>query len=115
VKLTSADADGYARCMQIVADREGIERRLVKHVIMCLARSLRQVRLGLDATDDPLRGHQEWRVVDGCFGRCSHPTLHITTAGHGLCARLILRAVTCQALRHESISGGERGGSASIA
>uniref|UniRef100_UPI0025F37E0B IS1380 family transposase n=1 Tax=Thiohalocapsa sp. TaxID=2497641 RepID=UPI0025F37E0B len=88
LELTPADADREARYKKIVADQAGLDRQLVKHFIQSHARAPRELWLDLDATDDPLHGHQEGRFFHGYYGHYCYLPLYITCGEHVLCARL---------------------------
>ena len=87
-ELTPAHAGAGARYKKIVADQAGLDRLLVKHFIRAPARAPREVWLDLDATDDPLHGHQEGRFFHGYYGHYCYLPLYITSGAHVLCARL---------------------------
>jgi hypothetical protein len=89
LELTPADADGEARYKKIVADQAGLDRVLVEHFIQSHDTPPDTLWLDLDATDDPLHGHQEGRFFHGYYyGHYCYLPLYITSGEHVLCARL---------------------------
>ena len=88
LELTPADADGEARYKKIVADQAGLDRVLVEHFIQSHEAPPETLWLDLDATDDPLHGHQEGRFFHGYYGHYCYLPLYITSGEHVLCARL---------------------------
>ena len=52
------------------------------------SRAPRELWLDLDATDDPLHGHQEGRFFHGYYGCYCYLPLYIFCGEHLLCARL---------------------------
>jgi hypothetical protein len=56
------------RCHKISADHEAIEDTLLLMGVRCLSKDSREVVIDLDATDDPLHGHQEGRFFHGFYG-----------------------------------------------
>jgi hypothetical protein len=88
LELTPAHADSGARYKKIVADQDGLDRALVEHFIQSHAQAPAEIWLDLDATDDPLHGHQEGRFFHGYYGHYCYLPLYITCGEHVLCARL---------------------------
>jgi len=88
LELTPPDADGEARYKKIVADQSGLDRVLVEHFIESHDAPPERLWLDLDATDDPLHGHQEGRFFHGYYGNYCYLPLYITSGEHVLCARL---------------------------
>ena len=56
------------RCHKISADHEAIEDNLLEMGVRCLPKHSLEVVIDLDATDDPLHGHQEGRFFHGFYG-----------------------------------------------
>ena len=80
-----AAADRYKR---ISADPAALDRLLVDLFLESYETAPREIWLDLDATDDPLHGHQEGRFFHGYYcGYCYLP-LYIFCGEHLLCARL---------------------------
>jgi hypothetical protein len=88
LELTPADADANARYKKIVADPEGMDRLLVDCFVESYAQPPEQIWLDLDATDDPIHGHQEGRFFHGYYGHYCYLPLYIFSGEHLLCARL---------------------------
>ena len=88
LELTPPEADGEARYKKIVADQAGLDRVLVEHFIESHDAPPERLWLDLDATDDPLHGHQEGRFFHGYYGNYCYLPLYITSGEHVLCARL---------------------------
>ena len=88
LELTPEDADSSARYKKIVADLAGMDRLLVELFLDAHARAPSQLWLDLDATDDPVHGHQEGRFFHGYYGHYCYLPLYIFSGEHVLCARL---------------------------
>ncbi len=84
-RAESAAADRYKR---IAANSEGFDRLLVDLFVESQARAPEEIWLDLDATDDPLHGHQEGRFFHGYYGHYCYLPLYIFCGEHLLCARL---------------------------
>src|SRR5271167_1759199 len=56
------------RCHKISANHEAIEDTLLRKGVSCLPKESLEVVIDLDATDDPLHGHQEGRFFHGFYG-----------------------------------------------
>lgn len=88
LELTPLDADAASRYKKIVADPEGMDDLLVDLFLEAYDAVPEQIILDVDATDDPLHGHQEGRFFHGYYrGYCYLP-LYIFCGEHLLCARL---------------------------
>ena len=81
----AAAADRYKR---ISADPAALDRLLVDVFIESHAKAPREIWLDLDATDDPLHGHQEGRFFHGYYRCYCYLPLYIFCGEHLLCARL---------------------------
>jgi hypothetical protein len=57
-----------SRCHKISADHPAIEDNLVRMGVRCVPKHCREVVIDLDASDDPLHGHQEGRFFHGFYG-----------------------------------------------
>jgi len=88
LELTPPDADSAARYKKIVADPEGIDRLMVECFLDAYATPPAEIWLDLDATDDPIHGHQEGRFFHGYYGHYCYLPLYIFSGEHVLCARL---------------------------
>ena len=76
------------RYKRIVARPEALDELLVEFFVESHSLAPREIWLDLDATDDPLHGHQEGRFFHG-YHRCyCYLPLYIFCGEHLLCARL---------------------------
>jgi hypothetical protein len=78
-------ADRYKK---IVYDGAAIEALFVDAFIRAHARAPEEIVLDLDATDDPLHGHQEGRFFHGYYGCYCYLPLYIFCGDFLLCAKL---------------------------
>lgn len=81
----TAAGDRYKR---ITTDTEGLDRLLVDVFVDSYEQPPGEIWLDLDATDDPLHGHQEGRFFHGYYRCYCYLPLYIFCGGHLLCARL---------------------------
>ena len=88
LELTPPNADAKARYKKIVANPAGMDRLLVDCFLEAHARPPAEIWLDLDATDDPIHGHQEGRFFHGYYGCYCYLPLYIFSGEHLLCARL---------------------------
>jgi hypothetical protein len=88
LELTPSDATAAARYKKIVADPDAIDRLFVDVFRQAHATPPTHLVLDLDATDDPLHGHQEGRFFHGYYGEYCYLPLYIFCGEHLLCARL---------------------------
>ncbi len=88
LELTPSDATAAARYKKIVADPDAIDRLFVEVFLQAHATPPTDIVLDLDATDDPLHGHQEGRFFHGYYGEYCYLPLYIFCGEHLLCARL---------------------------
>jgi hypothetical protein len=88
LELTPPDADAKARYKKIVADPAGMDRLLVDCFLESYDTAPEEIWLDLDATDDPLHGHQERRFFHGYYGCYCYLPLYIFSGEHLLRARL---------------------------
>jgi hypothetical protein len=77
LELTPADAQASARYKKIVADPPAIEDYFIAEYVRSLPKDTTTVTLDLDATDDPLHGHQEGRFFHGYYGGYCYLPLYI--------------------------------------
>jgi len=85
---TPLDADAARRYKKIVADAGAMDDLLVDLFVEAYDSPPKEIILDVDATDDPLHGHQEGRFFQGYYrGYCYLP-LYIFCGEHLLCARL---------------------------
>ena len=88
LELTPLDADSSSRYKKIVADPAAMDALLVDLFLEAHDKPPEQIIVDIDATDDPLHGHQEGRFFNGYYrGYCYLP-LYIFCGEHLLCARL---------------------------
>ena len=88
LELGEPEEAAQHRYKRIVSRPEGLDELLVELFMESHRRAPREVWLDLDATDDPLHGHQEGRFFHGYYrGYCYLP-LYIFCGEHLLCARL---------------------------
>jgi len=88
LELTPLNADATSRYKKIVADSRAMDDLLVDLFLEAYESPPEEIVLDVDATDDPLYGHQEGRFFHGYYrGYCYLP-LYIFCDEHLLCARL---------------------------
>ena len=85
---TPAKADAQSRYKKIVLDTDAADRLLTALYIQSQPRQPERIVLDLDATDDPLHGHQEGRFFHGYYGHYCYLPLYIFAGEQLLCARL---------------------------
>ncbi len=88
LELTPADATAADRYKKIVIDQAAVDDLLVDVFLAAHAEAPERIVLDLDATDDPLHGHQEGRFFHGYYGHYCYLPLYIFCGEHLLCARL---------------------------
>ena len=79
---------GEHRYRKIGHDREAIERLFVELFLEGFAKPPRQIVLDLDATDDPIHGHQEGRFFHGYYDCYCYLPLYVFCGRHLLAAKL---------------------------
>ena len=79
---------GVSRYHKIRPDGAGIERLWVDLFLDAHRTPPSQIILDLDATDDPLHGHQEGRFFHGYYDGYCYLPLYIFAGEHLLCAKL---------------------------
>lgn len=80
--------EGVDRYHKIRPDAEAIERLWVQLYLEAHRKAPREIVLDLDATDDPLHGHQEGRFFHGYYDGYCYLPLYIFAGEHLLCAKL---------------------------
>jgi hypothetical protein len=85
LELSRAEPTRYAR---IAANTDAIEALLVDLFLDAHAKPPRQITLDLDATDDPLHGHQEGRFFHGYYDTYCYLPLYVFCGRHLLAAKL---------------------------
>jgi hypothetical protein len=88
LELTAENANQSSRYKKIVAETEKIDELMVDLYIQSHPRAPEQVVLDVDATDDPLHGHQEGRFFHGYYAEYCYLPLYIFSGEHLLGARL---------------------------
>src|SRR5699024_7768198 len=88
LELTTPASAATDRYKRIAANPEAFDRLLVDLFIESHKRPPREIWLDLDATDDPLHGHQEGRFFHGYYRCYCYLPLYIFCGEHLLCARL---------------------------
>jgi Transposase DDE domain group 1 len=88
LELTPPDATAAARYKKVVADPSAIEELFVDVFVQAHPTPPEQVVLDLDATDDPLHGHQEGRFFHGYYREYCYLPLYIFCGEHLLVAQL---------------------------
>jgi hypothetical protein len=77
-----------SRYHKIVPRGEAIERVWVEQFLEAHREAPAQIVLDLDATDDPLHGHQEGRFFHGFYDHYCYLPLYVFCGEHLLCAKL---------------------------
>src|SRR3954467_9337613 len=88
LELTPVGADKDSRYKKVVCRTHDVERLFVSLFLQAHSRPPERIVLDLDATDDPIHGHQLGRFFHGYYkGYCYLP-LYVFCGDHLLCARL---------------------------
>jgi hypothetical protein len=77
LERTRADAGPWERYKKIVMNPEGIDQMMVDSFLDAHQRAPAQIILDLDATDDPIHGHQEGRFFHGYYDCYCYLPLYI--------------------------------------
>lgn len=88
LELTRADAGAGERYKKIVMQPEAIDRLMVDHFLDAHEKAPQQIILDLDATDDPIHGHQEGRFFHGYYDCYCYLPLYIFCGEFLLSAQL---------------------------
>jgi hypothetical protein len=88
LELTPEQANEKSRYKKIVADGTAIDELMVEVFIESYPCAPSEIVLDIDATDDPLHGHQEGRYFHGYYAEYCYLPLYIFCAEHLLGARL---------------------------
>jgi hypothetical protein len=80
--------EGSSRYHKIRPQADAIERLWVDLYLDAHSEAPREIILDLDATDDPLHGHQEGRFFHGYYDGYCYLPLYIFAGEHLLCAKL---------------------------
>ena len=87
-RFEHAPAGEPSRYHRIGHDGEAIERLFVDLFLDAHARAPKQIILDLDATDDPIHGHQEGRFFHGYYDGYCYLPLYVFCGRHLLAAKL---------------------------
>jgi Transposase DDE domain group 1 len=88
LELTRADAGPEERYKKIMMQPEAIDRLMVDHFLDAHERAPLQIILDLDATDDPIHGHQEGRFFHGYYDCYCYLPLYVFCGEFLLSAQL---------------------------
>ncbi len=88
LELTPVGADAESRSKKVTCRIRDVERLFVTLFLQAHARPPERIVLDLDATDDPLHGHQLGRFFHGYYKSYCYLPLSIFCGDHRLCARL---------------------------
>jgi hypothetical protein len=88
LELTPIGADKDSRYKKVVCHTHDVERLFVTLFLQAHARPPERIVLDLDATDDPIHGHQLGRFFHGSYKNYCFLPLYIFCGDHLLCARL---------------------------
>src|SRR3954454_587667 len=88
LELSPTGSDADTRYKKIPCRTHDVERLLVTLFLQAHPRPPERVVLDLDATDDPIHGHQLGRFFHGYYKNFCYLPLYIFCGDHLLCARL---------------------------
>jgi len=88
LELSTPETAADDRYKKIAADPAALDHLLVDVFLESQRTPPREIWLDLDATDDPLHGHQEGRFFHGYYRCYCYLPLYIFCGEHLLCARL---------------------------
>jgi hypothetical protein len=88
LELSTTEGAAADRYKRIAGDSQAMDRLLVDVFVESYAKPPREIWLDLDATDDPLHGHQEGRFFHGYYRHYCYLPLYIFCGEQLLCARL---------------------------
>jgi hypothetical protein len=88
LELTPVGADAGSRYKKITCRTRDVERLFVTLFLQAHERPPERIVLDLDATDDPIHGHQLGRFFHGYYKNYCYLPLYIFCGDHLLCARL---------------------------
>jgi hypothetical protein len=88
LELSPVGADQESRYTKITCDTRAVERLLVTLFLQAHPTPPKRIVLDLDATDDPIHGHQLGRFFHGYYKNYCYLPLYIFCGDHLLCARL---------------------------
>jgi hypothetical protein len=88
LELTPVGADGKSRYKKVVARHRDMEAFFVEMFLALHSHPPKEIVLDLDATDDPIHGHQLGRFFHGYYDGYCYLPLYIFCGEHLLCAQL---------------------------
>jgi len=88
LELTPVGADQQSRYKKVVARHRDIEAFFVETFLALHRQPPKEIVLDLDATDDPIHGHQLGRFFHGYYDSYCYLPLYIFCGEHLLCAKL---------------------------
>jgi hypothetical protein len=88
LELTPVGANENSRYKKITVDREAVNGFFVDVFLQSFRKPPERIVLDLDATDDPIHGHQLGRFFHGYYKCYCYLPLYIFCGEHLLCARL---------------------------
>src|SRR5512135_142542 len=88
LELTPVGADKDSRSKKITCDTRAVEQLLVTLFLQAHREPPERIVLDLDATDDPIHGHQLGRFFHGYYKNYCYLPLYIFCGDHLLCVRL---------------------------
>jgi len=88
LELTPVGADAKSRYKKVVARHRDIESFFVETFLALHPQPPAEIVLDLDATDDPIHGHQLGRFFHGYYDSYCYLPLYIFCGEHLLCAKL---------------------------
>ena len=88
LELTPVGADEDSRYKKITCSTRAVERLFVELFLQAHPVPPERIVLDLDATDDPIHGHQLGRFFHGYYKNYCYLPLYIFCGDHLLCARL---------------------------
>jgi len=88
LELTPEDANSSSRYKKISLNWDQVEHLWVDLFLQRHSKAPKRIVLDLDATDDPLHGHQEGRFFHGYYKAYCYLPLYIFCGDHLLCAKL---------------------------
>jgi hypothetical protein len=88
LELTPTGANAKSRYKKVVARHRDIESFFVKTFLALHPQPPKEIVLDLDATDDPIHGHQLGRFFHGYYDNYCYLPLYIFCGEHLLCAKL---------------------------
>jgi len=88
LELTPAGADAASRYKKVVARQCDLEEFFVEMFLALHPEPPKEIVLDLDATDDPIHGHQLGRFFHGYYNNYCYLPLYIFCGEYLLCARL---------------------------